>query len=149
VPLLQALRGNPPVEKIDPKQSAGSLSILFSDRSELFVICFPCVVLMNCVCKIVKQSNAQLVLQSAAPRDLTVSALAATGFVWTYYSSLITPQNAGSMALMACNAALGLVHGFNLVRKIRYLFSRHRSACSSLSLTPSCRWMKEKGELHF
>eukprot|EP01098_Paradermamoeba_levis_P013917 TRINITY_DN648_c0_g1_i1.p1 TRINITY_DN648_c0_g1~~TRINITY_DN648_c0_g1_i1.p1 ORF type:complete len:155 (-),score=43.38 TRINITY_DN648_c0_g1_i1:19-441(-) len=69
VPLYQVLTGNPPVEKLDLKQSG---SLMF------------------------------------------------TGAVWTYYATLIQPQDAGSRALALCNGALFLVNGYNAFRKYRY-----------------------------
>eukprot|EP01099_Mayorella_cantabrigiensis_P002493 TRINITY_DN208_c0_g1_i1.p1 TRINITY_DN208_c0_g1~~TRINITY_DN208_c0_g1_i1.p1 ORF type:complete len:153 (+),score=43.10 TRINITY_DN208_c0_g1_i1:45-461(+) len=46
--------------------------------------------------------------------------LSFTGMVWAYYATLIQPQNAGSMMLCACNAAMGSVNGYNAFRKFRY-----------------------------
>lgn len=50
----------------------------------------------------------------------TSAALCMTGCVWTFYATLIQPQNAGSKALCAVNAAMGVVNGFNLYRRISW-----------------------------
>eukprot|EP00127_Corallochytrium_limacisporum_P002306 Clim_evm94s109 gene=Clim_evmTU94s109 len=48
-------------------------------------------------------------------------ALAFTGYVWSYYATIIKPQNAGSRALMACNLAMAAVHSYNIARKVNYM----------------------------
>jgi len=53
--------------------------------------------------------------------DRTQSAsLCFTGTVWTYYSTLIRPQNFGSYILAVCNGAMAAVHGYNLYRRWKY-----------------------------
>lgn len=47
--------------------------------------------------------------------------LALTGFVWTFYALVISPQNAGSRMLAAVNLSLGVVNGYNCYRKSVYL----------------------------
>jgi hypothetical protein len=47
----------------------------------------------------------------------TSASLFATGSVWTVYALMIQPQNAGSRALCAVNAAMAGVNGFNCYRK--------------------------------
>eukprot|EP01133_Synstelium_polycarpum_P013009 gene13009-15301_t len=53
--------------------------------------------------------------------DLNQSAsLCATGTIWTYYATLIQPQNAGTRALAACNFAMACCHGYNTYRRVNY-----------------------------
>ncbi|EFA76825.1 UPF0041 family protein [Heterostelium album PN500] len=53
--------------------------------------------------------------------DLTQSmSLCATGTIWTYYSTLIQPQNSGTRALAACNFAMACCHGYNTYRRLNY-----------------------------
>ena len=48
----------------------------------------------------------------------TSASLAATGSVWSVYALMIQPQNAGSRALCAVNAAMAMVNGYNCYRKL-------------------------------
>ena len=48
----------------------------------------------------------------------TSASLCATGTVWSVYALMIQPQNAGSRALCAVNAAMGMVNGYNCYRKL-------------------------------
>jgi hypothetical protein len=51
--------------------------------------------------------------------DLNTSgSLCATGSVWSVYALMIQPQNAGSRALCAVNAAMAMVNGYNCYRKL-------------------------------
>mmetsp|Transcript_57408 Transcript_57408/g.65806 ORF Transcript_57408/g.65806 Transcript_57408/m.65806 type:complete len:134 (-) Transcript_57408:484-885(-) len=50
----------------------------------------------------------------------TSSALACTGFIWTFYAFIIQPQNAGSRALAAVNFCMGSVNGYNAYRRLQY-----------------------------
>ncbi|EGG17768.1 UPF0041 family protein [Cavenderia fasciculata] len=52
------------------------------------------------------------------------ASLFSTGTIWTYYATLIQPQNAGTRALAACNAAMAICHGSNLYR--RYQFDKEK-----------------------
>jgi mitochondrial pyruvate carrier 2 len=53
--------------------------------------------------------------------EQTSASLACTGFVWTFYAMIITPQNAGSMMLAAVNLAMGSVNGYNVYRKRQWM----------------------------
>eukprot|EP01132_Coremiostelium_polycephalum_P000521 gene521-656_t len=48
------------------------------------------------------------------------SSLCATGTIWTYYATLITPQNTGTRMLALCNAAMAICHGYNIFRRVKY-----------------------------
>lgn len=50
----------------------------------------------------------------------TSAALATTGFIWTYYATLIQPQNSGSRMLATVNFCMGSVNGFNVYRRYCY-----------------------------
>jgi len=53
--------------------------------------------------------------------SLNMSAsLALTGFIWTVYAMMISPQNAGSRSLAAVNLAMGVVNGYNAYRRWNY-----------------------------
>ncbi|KNC84863.1 hypothetical protein SARC_02945 [Sphaeroforma arctica JP610] len=53
--------------------------------------------------------------------DLNQSlSLTFTGIVWSYYATIIQPQNAGSKALCAVNIALLTSNGYNAYRKMKY-----------------------------
>ena len=54
----------------------------------------------------------------------TTFSLACTGFVWTIYAMIISPQNAGSRALATVNACMFCVNGYNFSRKQAYLKSK-------------------------
>lgn len=56
----------------------------------------------------------------------TSGSLAITGFIWTIYAMMITPQNAGSRALAAVNFAMGTMNGLNCYR--RYCFDQQLAA---------------------
>ncbi len=59
--------------------------------------------------------------------DLNTSlSLAFTGFVWTFYAMLITPQNTGSRMLAAVNFAMAAVNGYNANRKRVWLAEQAR-----------------------
>ncbi|CCW67845.1 unnamed protein product [Phytomonas sp. Hart1] len=47
-------------------------------------------------------------------------ALFSTGFVWTFYSLMIQPQNSGSRSLALVNLCLACVHGYNCFRILSY-----------------------------
>lgn len=51
----------------------------------------------------------------------TSFSLACTGFVWTIYAMIISPQNAGSRALATVNFCMFCVNGYNFYRKQQYL----------------------------
>lgn len=59
----------------------------------------------------------------------TSGSLAITGFIWTIYAMLITPQNAGSRALATVNFAMGSMNGYNCYR--RYQYDRKLEAMAS------------------
>lgn len=50
----------------------------------------------------------------------TSGALACTGFIWSFYATIIQPQNAGSRALALVNFCMGSVNGYNCYRKYAY-----------------------------
>jgi hypothetical protein len=50
----------------------------------------------------------------------TSVSLACTGFVWSVYAMMITPQNAGSRALAAVNFCMGSVNSYNAYRRYNY-----------------------------
>jgi len=47
------------------------------------------------------------------------AALCLAGVVWSYYGTLIQPQNFGSLMFVVCNGAMASVHGYNLYRRYR------------------------------
>ena len=50
----------------------------------------------------------------------TSASLAITGFVWTVYALMITPQNFGSKMLASVNFAMGSVNGYNSYRRYQF-----------------------------
>ena len=50
----------------------------------------------------------------------TSFSLACTGFIWTVYALMITPQNSGSRALAMVNFCMGSVNGYNCYRRVSY-----------------------------
>src|SRR3989338_11361738 len=56
----------------------------------------------------------------------TSGSLAVTGFIWTVYALMISPQNFGSKMLATVNFAMGSVNGYNAYR--RYQFDQKLNA---------------------
>ncbi|GAM24810.1 hypothetical protein SAMD00019534_079850, partial [Acytostelium subglobosum LB1] len=65
----------------------------------------------------------QIISGTKPPEKIDMSqslSLCSTGTIWTYYSTLIQPQNAGTRALAACNLAMACCHGYNVYRRYDY-----------------------------
>ncbi|KYQ91809.1 UPF0041 family protein [Tieghemostelium lacteum] len=66
---------------------------------------------------------SQMITGSKPPQNIDINqsySLCATGSIWTYYSTLIQPQNTGTKMLAACNGAMALCHGSNIYRRMKY-----------------------------
>jgi len=63
---------------------------------------------------------SQIISGTKPPQSIDLaqsSSLCATGTVWTYYATLISPQNNGTRLLAICNGAMAMCHGYNIYRK--------------------------------
>ncbi|KAN0035042.1 hypothetical protein ACTFIV_001582 [Dictyostelium citrinum] len=65
----------------------------------------------------------QILSGTKLPENIDIyqaSSLCATGTIWTYYATLISPQNTGTRMLAACNAAMAVCHGYNIYRRTKW-----------------------------
>ncbi|EGC37696.1 hypothetical protein DICPUDRAFT_53816 [Dictyostelium purpureum] len=109
----------------------GNQTVFSNKYATQFFTAFPRLAFLNNVTNLAPMMKwslsvvpiTQIVSGTKPPQSIDVyqaSSLCATGSIWTYYATLIQPQNTGTRMLAMCNAAMAACHGYNIYRRVQY-----------------------------